>query len=78
MTLIPGSTRGLGSDALSLGHPGTRRTVYYTDDSPPPPPPPPSNLPVRVFYFPQSTLSFASYLSAIFQTLLCITLIFTY
>ncbi|PBC30805.1 Protein Daple [Apis cerana cerana] len=33
---IAGSTRGLGSDALSLGHPGTRRTVYYTDDSPPP------------------------------------------
>ncbi|KAK9297248.1 hypothetical protein QLX08_008977 [Tetragonisca angustula] len=33
---LAGSTRGLGSDALSLGHPGTRRTVYYTDDSPPP------------------------------------------
>ncbi|XP_006609476.2 girdin [Apis dorsata] len=33
---IAGSARGLGSDALSLGHPGTRRTVYYTDDSPPP------------------------------------------
>ncbi|XP_043261391.1 girdin isoform X1 [Colletes gigas] len=34
---LPGSTsRDLGSDALSLGHPGTRRTVYYTDDSPPP------------------------------------------
>ncbi|CAK9824149.1 CCDC88A [Anthophora retusa] len=40
---LAGSTRGLGSDALSLGHPGTRRTVYYTDDSPPPPPP--TNLP---------------------------------
>ncbi|XP_076749877.1 protein girdin [Xylocopa sonorina] len=33
---LAGSTRGLGSDPLSLGHPGTRRTVYYTDDSPPP------------------------------------------
>ncbi|XP_017886714.1 girdin isoform X3 [Ceratina calcarata] len=33
---LAGSTRGLGSDSLSLGHPGTRRTVYYTDDSPPP------------------------------------------
>ncbi|XP_029042151.1 girdin [Osmia bicornis bicornis] len=33
---LAGSARGLGSDALSLGHPGTRRTVYYTDDSPPP------------------------------------------
>ncbi|KAG7203145.1 hypothetical protein KM043_010265 [Ampulex compressa] len=31
------SSRGLTSDALSLGHPGTRRTVYYNDDSPPPP-----------------------------------------
>ncbi|XP_051166692.1 girdin [Leptopilina boulardi] len=25
----------LNSDPLSLGHPGTRRTVYYTDDTPP-------------------------------------------
>ncbi|XP_050587035.1 protein Daple isoform X2 [Bombus affinis] len=33
---LAGSTRALGSDTLSLGHPGTRRTVYYTDDSPPP------------------------------------------
>ncbi|XP_076244739.1 protein girdin [Calliopsis andreniformis] len=34
---LTGSTnRSLGSDTLSLGHPGTRRTVYYTDDSPPP------------------------------------------
>ncbi|KAK0181253.1 hypothetical protein PV327_003551 [Microctonus hyperodae] len=26
----------LENDSLSLGHPGTRRTVYYTDDSPSP------------------------------------------
>ncbi|XP_054016628.1 girdin isoform X2 [Hylaeus anthracinus] len=35
--LAGSASRDLGSDALSLGHPGTRRTVYYTDDSPPPP-----------------------------------------
>lgn len=35
MKSIKESTRALGSDTLSLGHPGTRRTVYYTDDSPP-------------------------------------------
>ena len=34
--LTGSASRGLGSDSLSLGHPGTRRTVYYTDDSPPP------------------------------------------
>ncbi|XP_076661314.1 protein girdin [Halictus rubicundus] len=34
--LAGSASRSLGSDALSLGHPGTRRTVYYTDDSPPP------------------------------------------
>ncbi|XP_015438063.1 PREDICTED: girdin isoform X1 [Dufourea novaeangliae] len=34
--LAGSASRSLGSDVLSLGHPGTRRTVYYTDDSPPP------------------------------------------
>ncbi|XP_015585133.1 girdin [Cephus cinctus] len=29
-------TSGLANESLSLGHPGTRRTVYYTGDSPPP------------------------------------------
>ncbi|KOC65805.1 Girdin [Habropoda laboriosa] len=46
---LAGSTRGLGSDALSLGHPGTRRTVYYTDDSPPPP----TSLPETFLYLEQ-------------------------
>ncbi|XP_047355812.1 protein Daple [Vespa velutina] len=30
------NNKSLGSEAFSLGHPGTRRTVYYNDDSPPP------------------------------------------
>ncbi|KAI4487161.1 PREDICTED: girdin isoform X1 [Polistes canadensis] len=31
------NNKSLGPEGFSLGHPGTRRTVYYNDDSPPPP-----------------------------------------
>lgn len=39
------NNKSLGSEAFSLGHPGTRRTVYYNDDSPPPS----NTLPVRCY-----------------------------